>query len=142
MLDEYARYCLLDTVEELPGGYLEWWKMHQGEFPRLAQLARDIFGIPGMSAEVERLFSSAKLMLPAHRSCLEPKSIEAGECMRSWVLGGLFLGTYFDYLSRDQKVPRAFQVAGPYSFWLRAWFLLDAILRTRSNGLMDWMDFC
>jgi hypothetical protein len=32
-----------------------------------------------MSAEVERLFSSSKLMIPPHRSALEPASIEAGE---------------------------------------------------------------
>jgi len=29
----------------------------------MAQMARDIFLIPGMLAEVKRLFSSAKLML-------------------------------------------------------------------------------
>ena len=55
-------------TEELQGGYLQWWMIHEVEFPRLAQFARDIFGIPGMSAEVERLFSSAKLMIPPHRS--------------------------------------------------------------------------
>jgi hypothetical protein len=57
-----------------------------------------------MPAEVERLFSSAKLMLPAHRSALEPVSIEAGECLRSWVAGKLFFGDYFDYLSNDRRL--------------------------------------
>ena len=33
-------------------------------------MARDIFSIPGMSAEVERLFSSAKLILPPARNSL------------------------------------------------------------------------
>jgi hAT family C-terminal dimerisation region len=63
IIDEYSRYCLLATTAEMPGGYLLWWKLHESEFPRLAQLARDIFGIPGMLAKVERLFSSAKLMI-------------------------------------------------------------------------------
>lgn len=77
--------------------------IHEEEFPRLAQLARDVFGIPGMSAEVERLFSSAKLMIPPHRSSLKPESIEAGEYIRSWVAGGLFFGDYFEYLSLDEQ---------------------------------------
>ena len=110
MLDEYARYCLLDVVEELEGGsYLLWWSIYEVEFPRLAQLARDIFGIPGMSAEVERLFSSAKLMIPPHRSALEPVSIEAGECIRSWVKGGLFYSDYFDYLSTEKRKDEHFR---------------------------------
>jgi hypothetical protein len=66
-------------------------------------MARDIFSIPGMSAEVERLFSSSKLMLPDHRNRVKPEFIEAGECIRSWSLGGLVLGKYFEYLSATQK---------------------------------------
>jgi hypothetical protein len=82
---------------------LQWWILYEAEFSQLAQFARDIFGIPGLSAEVERLFSSAKLMIPPHRSSLKPESIEAGECIRSWVAGGLFFGNYFDYLSPDVR---------------------------------------
>ena len=51
----------------------------------MAQMARDIFSIPGMSAEVERLFSSVKHMLGPTRSILRPEGIEAAECVRSWV---------------------------------------------------------
>ena len=101
--DEYTKYCLLDVTEELQEGYLQWWLIHEAEFPRLARFARDVFGIPGMSAEVERLFSSAKLMIPPHRSSLKSESIEAGECIRSWVAGGLFYGDYFEYLSPDER---------------------------------------
>jgi hypothetical protein len=87
-----------------------WWKIHQGEFSGLAQLARDVFGIPSMSAEVERLFSSAKLMLPPYRSALLLESIEAGECIRSWVGAGLFFGDYFEYLSPDGKLEEHFRL--------------------------------
>jgi hypothetical protein len=59
----------------LKEGYLKWWSIYEAESPRLAQLARDIFGIPGMSAEVERLFSSAKLIIPPYRSSLRPKQL-------------------------------------------------------------------
>jgi hypothetical protein len=64
-------------------------------------MARDIFG---MSAEVEHLFSSAKLMLPPIRNQLQPDGIEAGECIRSWSTGGLIMGDFFEYLSiRDRS---------------------------------------
>jgi hypothetical protein len=110
--DEYTRYCLLDVTEELQGGYLQWWMIHEAEFPRLAQFARDIFGIPGMSAEVERLFSSAKLMIPPHRSSLKPESIEAGECIRSWVAGGCSLGAtlIIYHLTSETGRPRGFRL--------------------------------
>jgi hypothetical protein len=82
---------------------LQWWLIHEAEFPRLAQFARDIFGIPSMLAKVERLFSSAKLMIPPYRSSLKPELIEAGECIRSWVASGLFYSDYFEYLSPDER---------------------------------------
>lgn len=112
-MDEYTKYCLLAPIEEFEGGYLAWWSLYQAEFPRLAQFARDIFAIPGMSAEVERLFSSTKLMLPPHRSSLLPNAIEAGECIRSWVKGGLFMGDYFDYLSVEQRKREHFREQDP-----------------------------
>ena len=93
-----------ETTRDDPGdtkeaSYLEWWKRHEVEFPKLAQMARDIFSIPSMSAEVERLFSSAKLMLPPTRNSLQPDGIEASECIRSWVLNGIVISDYFEYLS-------------------------------------------
>jgi len=114
--DDYTRYCLLDTTERLKEGYLKWWSIHQVEYPRLARFARDIFGIPGMSAEVERLFSSAKLMIPPHRSSLLPASIEAGECLRSWVKGGLFYGDYFDYMTVEQHQNEHVRLQSPAPF--------------------------
>jgi hypothetical protein len=72
-------------------------------FPRLARMARDIFSIPAMLAKVERLFSSTKLMIPPARNLLQPDGIKAGECVRSWTLGGLILGDYFEYLSVELR---------------------------------------
>jgi hypothetical protein len=63
-----------------------------------------------MSAKVEKLFSSAKLMIPPQRSLLEPLSIEAGECIRSWVGAGLFFGDYFEYLSHDGRIEEYFRL--------------------------------
>jgi hypothetical protein len=81
--DEYKRYLAREEDIEHPDGHLIWWAQHLEEYPLLAQMARDRFSIPGMSADVERLFSSAKLMLPASRNLREIEQIEAGECVRS-----------------------------------------------------------
>jgi hypothetical protein len=67
----------------------------------MAQMARDIFSILVMSAEVERLFSSTKLMLPLARNALQLDAIEVGECIRSWTLQGLIGGGYFEYLPKE-----------------------------------------
>lgn len=101
-MDEYARYCLLDVIEEDPKGYLAWWKRHEAEFPRLARMARDIFSIPGMSAEVERLFSSVKHMLGPTRAQLGADGIQASEAIRSWTKAKLILQEYFEYLTPQQ----------------------------------------
>ena len=109
--DEYRRYCNTEPVDEDGcgfSGHLEWWKAHEPHYPRLAQMGRDIFSVPGMSAEVESLFSSSKLMIPDHRNRLKPDFIEAGECIRSWAMGGLVLGDYFEYLPAYQKAGEKF----------------------------------
>jgi hypothetical protein len=67
----------------------------------MAQMARGIFSIPAMLAEVERLFSSTKLMLPPARNALQPDAIEVGECIRSWMLQSLVRGDYFEYLPKE-----------------------------------------
>ena len=36
---------------------LVWWKANQGEYPILSRIAIDLYAVPGMSAEVERVFS-------------------------------------------------------------------------------------
>jgi len=66
-------------------------------------MARDIFSIPGMSAKVERLFSSTKLMLPPVRNQVLLDGMEAAECIRSWTKLKLVLGNYFEYLPKHQQ---------------------------------------
>ncbi|PMD32466.1 hypothetical protein L207DRAFT_440798, partial [Hyaloscypha variabilis F] len=58
-------------------------------YPRMARMVEDILSIPSMSAEVETLFSSAKLMIPPVRNGLDAESIEAGECIRSFRINGV-----------------------------------------------------
>ncbi len=54
--------------------------------PDLAAFIYDMAAIPAMSAECERVFSSAKLLLRDQRNRLLPIMIEAYECIRHWLL--------------------------------------------------------
>jgi hypothetical protein len=40
---------------------LAWWRANQAEYPILSRIALDLYAIPGMSAEVERVFSGSIL---------------------------------------------------------------------------------
>lgn len=67
---------------------LAWWK-EQTEFPILSRMAFDVFSIPGMSSEVERIFSAAKRLITDDRNCLGPEIVEACECQRHWLKANL-----------------------------------------------------
>ena len=48
-------------------------------------MALDILSIPAMSAEPERLFSGAKITITDRRNKLGIESIQAIECLKSWL---------------------------------------------------------
>jgi hypothetical protein len=64
------------------------WRLEptqQNTYPNLSKMALDYLSIPGMSAEPERLLSSAKITISERRSRLGSDIIEALECLRSWL---------------------------------------------------------
>jgi len=84
-IDEYDRYCQADLVWECDKP-LKWWleDTQQKAYPNLSKMAIDILSIPAMSAEPERLFSSAKITITDRRNRLRVETIEALECLKSW----------------------------------------------------------
>ena len=68
---------------------LEWWSRHQSEYPVLYQMALDLFSIPGMSAECERVFGQAKKMITDERNRLSPETVEAEQLQKQWLMKGL-----------------------------------------------------
>jgi len=86
-LDTYLRsfdYRLVSIKDPLL-----WWKEHQTDFPILAHMAFDIFSIPVMSSEVERVFSIAKKLITDERNRLGPEVVEACQTQRHWWKAGL-----------------------------------------------------
>jgi len=70
--DEYAEY--ISSPPTPCDKHLEWWAAHRDEYPRLSKMALDLFSIPMMSAECERVFSSAKNLITERRNGLKQGS--------------------------------------------------------------------
>lgn len=52
-------------------------------------MARDYLAIPATSVPSERLFSAGGNMITEKRCRLAPKTVRAGQCLRSWMQGPL-----------------------------------------------------
>lgn len=48
-------------------------------------MSYDLFAMQAMSAECERTFSSAKLLISEQRYSLKSNIIEADQCLKSWL---------------------------------------------------------
>jgi hAT family C-terminal dimerisation region len=80
------------TVDpSVPINFMEWWWNNQGNFLILFQDALDKLAIPVISAECERVFSSAGKMITPERNRLGDEIIEAGKCLKAWWDSGLII---------------------------------------------------
>ena len=55
---------------------LSWWKLHEDKYPNLAKLAKKYLAIPATSTPVERLFSTASLVINEKRNRLGSDTAE------------------------------------------------------------------
>jgi hypothetical protein len=60
----------------------------------LAKMALEFLSIPAMSAEPERVFSSAKITLDDRRCQLSDEAVNALECLKSWHRDGLISASH------------------------------------------------
>lgn len=54
---------------------LEWWKVHEANFPRVSHLARKYLCIPATSAPSERAFSTGGNIVTCQRATLKPDKV-------------------------------------------------------------------
>ena len=87
--DEYEDYCYMKPEPHITN-IIQWWIDHSTMYPALSKMALDILSIPAMSAEVERVFSSAKLLITDNRNRLKEDIIEACECLKSLDSTGMY----------------------------------------------------
>jgi hypothetical protein len=101
--DEYAKYLLAPVVPEVTDPR-SWWlePTQRKSYPNLSIMALDILSIPAMSAEPERLFSGAKITITDRRNRLGIESIQAIECLKSWLSKGRIVAFADDALDIKQ----------------------------------------
>jgi hypothetical protein len=68
-------------------------------------MALDVLSIPAMSAEPERLFSGTKITITDRRNRVGIESIEATECLKSWLGKGSGVAFADDYLNTNGDIP-------------------------------------
>jgi hypothetical protein len=64
---------------------LLWWQAHQQEFPKLSLMARDYLCIQATSVAYEQLFSVAANTITKTRNRLDPQTVWAILCTKSWL---------------------------------------------------------
>jgi hypothetical protein len=82
-VDDYEAYKSSPAIPI--NDVIGWWRDHQTTYPKLSQMAFDLLSIPAMSAECERVFSLAKLVITTQRHGLSDSTIEAIQCMKNWL---------------------------------------------------------
>ncbi|RKK15503.1 hypothetical protein BFJ66_g18104, partial [Fusarium oxysporum f. sp. cepae] len=77
--DEFDRFIYGSQVGIGQQTALQWWlePTQQENFPLLCRMAIDIFCIPPMSTEAERIFSGARRQVRWDRSSMSAKMVEA-----------------------------------------------------------------
>jgi hypothetical protein len=67
---------------------LTWWNA-LNHHPALKQQALDLFSIPAMSSEIERVFSSTRMLLTAQRQRISDATIEQVGLLWHWMQKGI-----------------------------------------------------
>jgi hypothetical protein len=70
--DEYAEWVgTSDPGDCLVDNPIQYWLLRRQQYPRLSRMGLDLFSIPAMSSELERIFSLTGQMVTAQRSRLQ-----------------------------------------------------------------------
>jgi hypothetical protein len=70
-IDQYFDSPRLTVIgTEDPDWLCNWWRTHRGEYPQMAEAAREFLAIPASEVSVERLFSAGRDLLGIRRLSL------------------------------------------------------------------------
>ncbi|KJZ68404.1 hypothetical protein HIM_12202 [Hirsutella minnesotensis 3608] len=87
--DEYAEWiATTDPGDCLVDDPIQYWLLRRRQYPRLSRMALDLFSVPAMSSEPERIFSLTGQMVSSQRGRLRADLIGAAQCISSWEKSG------------------------------------------------------
>ncbi|KAI1839405.1 hypothetical protein JX266_014384, partial [Neoarthrinium moseri] len=87
--DEYEEWLKDEDAHVDVEDPFQYWCERRTRFPRLSQMALDFLTIQPMSADCERLFSSAGQMKTPQRTALDAVILSICQCLRSWFRAGV-----------------------------------------------------
>ncbi|KZS03598.1 Uncharacterized protein APZ42_033644 [Daphnia magna] len=101
--DELKEYEAEETepADGDPTNIFYYWAVKSTKWPKLCNMAKDLLSIPATSAACERSFSAGKDVFGISRMSLNPETIEALVCLRSWYRAGLVNGIEVDEFIED-----------------------------------------
>ena len=79
----YLSIPIIWPSSNVPFDILGWWSEHEGAFPHLARVAKDILAIPIAEVGVEREFNIAKDLIGSRRHRLAARKIQQIMVLRS-----------------------------------------------------------
>ena len=92
-IDEYEIYTSQMFISIDCSPLIWWFRDEQREYySNLSKMAINIFSIPAMSVDSERIFSGARRTILWDRMLLGASTIEKGECLKSWIRCGISRG--------------------------------------------------
>lgn len=80
-LDKYASASVPESKNPL-----DFWRAHQKDLPRVAQVAAQVLAITASSAPSERCFSAAGRIIEERRTSLKPETVDCLIRVRSYIL--------------------------------------------------------
>jgi len=83
-MPEVPRYLTAPVAVIQDQSPIAWWKVHALEYSTVVRMVRDILSIPVTPVPVERLFSSARDILPYRRNRISHEMITVLMVAKSW----------------------------------------------------------
>jgi len=83
---------------------LLWWKLNGVKYPALQAIASDVLAIPVSIVASESVFSTSGYIVSPHRSRLNPTTLEALMCARSWFWSVENTGKFLIYSSEYECI--------------------------------------
>ena len=84
--DELKRYLQSDLpINNNSFALTTWWRSHESDYPTMAKMARDHLAIQASSVASERVFSTSSNLVSSSRTCLDPKTVRAAQCLKNWI---------------------------------------------------------
>ena len=83
-LNSFITATPVELANETDEDLIAWWMRPSNPWKALHQQALDLLYIPAMSAEVERVFSSAKRLVTPNRNRLNDETIEILQLLKYW----------------------------------------------------------